>query len=71
VPAGSYASGLPFGLEFSGRPWADGDLLGVAFAWEKAGTWRKPPTLVESGLLPVNPARPGRPGRVTPTTSAR
>ena len=25
VPAGFYASGLPFGLEFAGRPWTDGD----------------------------------------------
>ena len=60
VPAGFYASGLPFGLEFSGRPWTDGDLLGIARAWEKAGTWRKPPALVERGLLAVNPARPSR-----------
>jgi amidase len=57
VPAGFYASGLPFGLEFSGRPWTDGDLLGIARAWEQLGSWRKPPTLVEKGLLPVTPAR--------------
>jgi Asp-tRNA(Asn)/Glu-tRNA(Gln) amidotransferase A subunit family amidase len=57
VPAGFYASGLPFGLEFSGRPWTDGDLLGVAAAWEKAGSWRKPPVLVERGLLAINHAR--------------
>jgi Asp-tRNA(Asn)/Glu-tRNA(Gln) amidotransferase A subunit family amidase len=60
VPAGFYPSGLPFGLEFSGRPWTDGDLLGVARAWEKARTWRKPPTLVERGLLAATPARPSR-----------
>ena len=60
VPAGFYESGLPFGLEFSGRPWADGDLLAIAAAWERAGKWRKPPTLVEAGLLPTTPARPGR-----------
>ena len=60
VPAGFYASGLPFGLEFSGRPWTDGDLLGVARAWETAGTWRKPPALVDRGLLAVTPARPSR-----------
>ena len=60
VPAGFYGSGLPFGLEFSGRPWTDGTLLGVARAWEKAGTWRKSPTLVERGLLAVTPARPSR-----------
>jgi Asp-tRNA(Asn)/Glu-tRNA(Gln) amidotransferase A subunit family amidase len=57
VPAGFYPSGLPFGLEFSGRPWTDGDLLGVAYAWEQAGTWRKPPVLVERGLLAVTRAR--------------
>jgi amidase len=57
VPAGFYDSGLPFGLEFSGRPWTDGDLLGIAAAWEKAGSWRKPPTLVERGLLAVTRAR--------------
>jgi amidase len=57
VPAGFYPSGLPFGLEFSARPWTDGDLLGVAAAWEKTGSWRKPPTLVEQGLLAVTRAR--------------
>jgi amidase len=60
VPAGFYASGLPFGLEFSARPWRDGDLLGFAYAWEQATRLRKPPTLVEQGLLPVTPARESR-----------
>jgi len=57
VPAGFYASGLPFGLEFSGRPWTDADLLGIAYAWEQTTHPRRPPTLVEKGLLPVTPAR--------------
>jgi Asp-tRNA(Asn)/Glu-tRNA(Gln) amidotransferase A subunit family amidase len=57
VPAGLYPSGLPFGLEISGRPWTDGDLLGLAYAWEQAGRWRTPPTLVERGLLAVTHAR--------------
>ncbi len=57
VPAGFYASGLPFGLEFSARPWTDGDLLAIAYAWEQATHLRKPPTLVERGLLAVTPAR--------------
>jgi amidase len=65
VPAGFYASGLPFGLEFSARPWTDGDLLGIAFAWEQATHLRKPPTLVEQGLLPVTPARESRPATST------
>jgi aspartyl-tRNA(Asn)/glutamyl-tRNA(Gln) amidotransferase subunit A len=52
VPAGFYESGLPFGLEISARPWKDGDLLGYAYAYEQATRLRKPPVLVESGLLP-------------------
>jgi Asp-tRNA(Asn)/Glu-tRNA(Gln) amidotransferase A subunit family amidase len=60
VPAGFYASGLPFGLEFSARPWTDGDLLAIAYAWEQATHPRKPPTLVERGLLSVTPAREPR-----------
>jgi amidase len=62
VPAGFYASGLPFGLEFSARPWTDGDLLAIAYAWEQATHLRKPPTLVEHGLLAVTPAREPRAG---------
>jgi Asp-tRNA(Asn)/Glu-tRNA(Gln) amidotransferase A subunit family amidase len=57
VPAGFYPSGLPFGLEFSARPWRDGDLLGIAFAWEQGTRLRRPPVLVEKGLLPITPAR--------------
>ena len=57
VPAGFYDSGLPFGLEFSGRPWTDGDLLGYAYAWEQATHPRKPPVLVETGLLKTLKAR--------------
>jgi amidase len=52
VPGGFYPGGLPFGLEFSARPWKDGDLLGWAYAYEQATHHRKPPTLVERGLLP-------------------
>jgi hypothetical protein len=43
-----------------GRPWTDGDLLSIAFAWEQATHLRKPPTLVEAGLLKVTTARGGR-----------
>jgi amidase len=53
VPAGFYPSGLPFGLEISARPWRDGDLLGLAYAYEQATKLRKPPVLVERGLLPA------------------
>ena len=64
VPAGFYASGLPFGLEIAARPWGDAQLLGYAFAWEQATHLRRAPTLVERGMLAVTPARAGRGGRV-------
>jgi Asp-tRNA(Asn)/Glu-tRNA(Gln) amidotransferase A subunit family amidase len=51
VVGGFYDSGLPFGLELSGRPFKDGDLLGYAYAWEQATHYRHPPVLVEQGLL--------------------
>jgi amidase len=60
VSAGAYPSGLPFGLEFSSRPWTDGELLAIAAAWERATPARPKPVLVEHGLLPVTPAREGR-----------
>ncbi|MGA9482394.1 MAG: amidase [Candidatus Acidiferrales bacterium] len=52
VPGGFYEDGLPFGLEISARPWKDGDLLGWAYAYEQATKYRKPPVLVDKGLLP-------------------
>ena len=51
VPGGFYPGGLPFGLEISARPWKDGDLLGWAYAYEQATHHRRPPVLVEKGLL--------------------
>ncbi len=52
VPGGFYPNGLPFGLEISARPWKDGDLIGFAYSYEQATHHRKPPVLVEKGLLP-------------------
>jgi Asp-tRNA(Asn)/Glu-tRNA(Gln) amidotransferase A subunit family amidase len=52
VPGGFYPDGLPFGLEISTRYWKDGDLLGWAYAYEQATHLRRPPVLVEEGLLP-------------------
>ncbi|HWW98312.1 MAG TPA: amidase [Edaphobacter sp.] len=52
VPGGFYPGGLPFGLELSARLWKDGDLLGWAYAYEQASKHRRPPVLVEHGLLP-------------------
>ena len=55
VPGGFYPGGLPFGLEISTRSWKDGDLLGWAYAYEQATKHRRPPVLVEQGLLPNAP----------------
>jgi amidase len=52
VPGGFYPAGLPFGLELSARSWKDGDLLGWAYAYEQATRHRRPPVLVDKGLLP-------------------
>ena len=52
VPGGFYPDGLPFGLELSARQWRDGDLLSWAYAYEQATRHRRPPVLVEKGLLP-------------------
>lgn len=45
LPGGFYDNGLPFGLELSGKPWQDGQLLGYAYAYEQATQHRKPPEL--------------------------
>jgi len=55
VPGGFYDDGLPFGVEFSARQWKDGDLLGWVYAYEQATHYRKPPVLVDKGLLPMAP----------------
>jgi amidase len=51
VVGGFYPDGLPFGLEISARPWKDGELLGYAYSWEQATHHRRPPVLVDHGLL--------------------
>lgn len=45
VPAG-FASELPIGLSFIGRPFSERDLLGIAYAFEQASTARRRPTLL-------------------------
>jgi Asp-tRNA(Asn)/Glu-tRNA(Gln) amidotransferase A subunit family amidase len=55
VSGGFYPGGLPVGLEFAGRPWRDGDLLGIAYGFEQATHHRHPPVLVEQGLLTKTP----------------
>ena len=52
IPAGFYDSGLPFGIEISTRKWHDGDLISWAYDYELKTHHRKPPVLVDRGLLP-------------------
>lgn len=53
IPAGFYPSGLPFGIEFSARPWHDGDLLAWAYDYEQRYPHRRRPILIDRGLLPA------------------
>ena len=52
-PAGFYSDGLPFGIEISARKWHDGDLIGWAYDYELHTHHRRPPVLVDRGLLPT------------------
>ncbi len=45
VPGGFADDGLPVGVELLGRPFADGDLLSLAYAYEIATLHRRPPAL--------------------------
>jgi Asp-tRNA(Asn)/Glu-tRNA(Gln) amidotransferase A subunit family amidase len=45
VPAGFFADGLPIGLEFLARPYAEGTLFRAAFDFEQATRHRHPPPL--------------------------
>ena len=52
IPAGFYDNGLPFGIEISTRRWHDGDLISWAYDYELKTHHRRPPVLVDHGLLP-------------------
>ena len=61
IPAGFYESGLPFGIEISARKWHDGDLISWAYDYELKTHHRKPPVLVDKGLLPHAAQPPQQP----------
>jgi amidase len=44
VPAGFTSTGLPAGVTFLGRPYADAAMLRLAYAYEQATKKRVPPT---------------------------
>lgn len=43
VPAGFFSDGLPIGIEFLGRPYAEGTLTHIAYDYEQATRHRHPP----------------------------
>ncbi|MBW8782803.1 MAG: hypothetical protein JF599_13080 [Verrucomicrobia bacterium] len=51
LPAGLTKEGLPIGLQFLARPWAEPTLITLGYAYEQASPPRQPPALV--------PALPG------------
>jgi amidase len=53
VPAGFFPDGLPIGIEFLGRPFAEGTLFRAAFGYEQATEHRHP-----SPLVPPLPREP-------------
>jgi Asp-tRNA(Asn)/Glu-tRNA(Gln) amidotransferase A subunit family amidase len=45
VPAGFTSDGIPVGIEFMARPFAEPALLKMAFSYEQGTRHRKPPAL--------------------------
>ncbi len=54
VPMGFSVEGLPVGLSFMGRAWADGRVLQLSYAYEQATRHRRPPVLAPP--IRYNPA---------------
>lgn len=48
VPAGYAADGMPVGLEFLGRAWAEGRLIQIAYSYEQLTRHRLPPATTPS-----------------------
>jgi len=52
VPAGFTADAIPVGMEFLGREFTEGDLLGIAYSWQQATRIRRVPRTVPE-ILPA------------------
>ena len=46
TPTSSAPSGVPIGLDFLGRPWSEGILFSLAYSFEQATKFRRPPESV-------------------------
>jgi amidase len=55
VPMGFGANGMPAGITFMGRPYAEGKLIGYAYDYEQATKLRRP--------SPLTPPLAGASGR--------
>ncbi len=42
-PKGSAPIGVPIGIEFMGRPWSEPTLIKLAYSFEQATKYRRPP----------------------------
>lgn len=49
-PSDQAPIGVPIGVEFLGRPWAEPELFTVSYAFEQATKIRRPPLLQQEGL---------------------
>jgi len=58
VPAGLSPEGLPIGVQFAGRPYAEDTVVTIARAYERASGWRKkafPPRGIAGALAAARP----------------
>jgi amidase len=65
VPAGLYPGGAPFSVTFIGRPRADADLIGIAYAYEQASRLRVPPASASAAVQCAPPPQGQRRGGPT------